>query len=86
MEQGVIPPTPPLPSLETATKPQSDVPGLQDDMSALQQKLEDGLNRMDDLCERRLREARQAAQQQVGVSSVDGRSNIHDFFCLAGVW
>lgn len=35
-------------------------------MSALKQQLADGLSRMDDLCERRLREARQAAEQQVG--------------------
>lgn len=72
--QGITPP-----AHETATKPQIDVPGLQDDisalkqqlangligMSALQQQLADGLSRMDELGETRLLEARQSAQQQV---------------------
>ena len=52
------------------------MPGLQDDMSALKQQLADGLSRMDDLCERRLREAHQADQQQVNRRSMVGPTDI----------
>lgn len=45
--------------------PIPEAPGLRDAVSDLQQQLDNGLARMDELCERRLREGKHVAERQV---------------------